>query len=305
MPPPVLKPRTPLPPVVVTRPAAEARVWASALARAGSVTTELPLIEFAPPSDMAALKQCREHWTEYAAVMWVSPQAIAAFDVASLMSKGPSPLRWSSFSAVEMSWVDGADARSLGDLGAPMGPRCWVPGPGSARALRVAGVPSVVIDQPRADAEQYDSEALWAVVGEQVQPGFRLLVVRGQSPSTSSASPSSEGHGRDWLADQVRAKGGVVHACAAYARSCPQWTDADRARVDTALAAEAVWLFSSSEAVAHLARLMPGQDWSRARALATHPRIAQALQTLGFGRVVRSRPSLAEVASTLADMAPT
>lgn len=305
MPPPVLKPRTPLPPVVVTRPAAEARVWASALARAGSVTTELPLIEFGPPSDLAALMHCREHWTEYTAVMWVSPQAIAAFDVASLMSKGKLPLDWHDFSAIEMSWVDGADARTLKDLGEPRGPRCWVPGPGSARALRVAGVPSVVIDQPRADAEQYDSEALWAVVGEQVRPGFRLLVVRGQSPLASSASPSSEGHGRDWLADQVRARGGVVHACAAYARACPLWTAADRAQVNTALAAEAVWLFSSSEAVAHLARLMPGQDWSQARALATHPRIAQALQTLGFGHVVRSRPSLAEVASTLADMAPT
>ncbi|GAB4090973.1 uroporphyrinogen-III synthase [Hydrogenophaga soli] len=305
MPPPVLKPRTPLPPVVVTRPAAEARVWASALARAGSVTTELPLIEFGPPSDLAALMHCREHWTEYTAVMWVSPQAIAAFDVASLMSKGKLPLDWHDFSAIEMSWVDGADARPLRDLGEPQGPRCWVPGPGSARALRVAGVPSVVIDQPRADAEQYDSEALWAVVSEQVRPGFRLLVVRGQSPSASPASSSVEGQGRDWLADQVRAKGGVVHACAAYARSCPRWAVADHVRANAALNADAVWLFSSSEAVAHLARLKPGQDWSGTRALATHPRIALALQTLGFGQVVRSRPSLAEVSSTLADMAPT
>lgn len=298
MPPPVLKPHIPLPPVVVTRPASEARVWASALARAGSSTTELPLIEFGPPSDLAALQDCRAHWTGYSAVMWVSPQAIAAFDVANLMFKGPSPQGWSGFRAIEMSWVDGADVGLASDLGEPASPRCWVPGPGSARALRVAGVPGVAIDQPRSDAAQYDSEALWAVVEPQVGPGFRLLVVRGQSDGVSTAG----GSGRDWLADQVRSKGGVVEFCAAYARSCPQWTTTVREQATAALASGAVWLFSSSEAVTHLAQLMPRQDWSSVRAVATHPRIAQAVGELGFGQVVRSRPSLAEVSATLADM---
>ncbi|HEY3049162.1 MAG TPA: uroporphyrinogen-III synthase, partial [Polaromonas sp.] len=58
-----------------------------------------------------------------------------------------------------------------------------------------------------------------------------------------------------------------------------------------------VWLFSSSEAVAnlasqpHLSRL----DWRRARAVATHPRIADTLRAAGWGVVVESRPALKDI----------
>ena len=59
------------------------------------------------------------------------------------------------------------------------------------------------------------------------------------------------------------------------------------------------WLFSSSQAVAHLTELLPAQDWRSARAVATHPRIAQAARSAGFGVVCESRPSLDAVAAAL------
>lgn len=306
MPPPVLKPHAPLPPVVVTRPEAEARVWAQALSRAGSAVQALPLMAFGPPSDAAALAQCREHWTEYAAVMWVSPQAVQAFGVADLILKGRYPLEWRELFAFE-SGAAASDSPQPAQASL-VWPRCWAPGPGTARALRAAGVPAAAIDQPSAQAAQFDSEALWAVVAPQVQPGWRLLIVRGQSdgaeaPVVADAPPLVAGQGRDWLAERVRERGGVVHGCAAYARVCPVWTPEQHDAAQAALRDGAVWLFSSSEAVAHLARLMPQQHWGASRALATHPRIADAVATLGFGEVVRSRPSLADVTCALADMA--
>ncbi|MGH6638901.1 MAG: uroporphyrinogen-III synthase, partial [Polaromonas sp.] len=62
-----------------------------------------------------------------------------------------------------------------------------------------------------------------------------------------------------------------------------------------------VWLFSSSEAVANLARLpvMQAMDWSRARAVATHPRILDAVRAAGWGVVVESRPALKDIRDTL------
>ena len=51
-----------------------------------------------------------------------------------------------------------------------------------------------------------------------------------------------------------------------------------------------LWLFSSGEAVGHLAALAE-VDWPRLRALATHPRIAERLAALGCSaQVVAPRP---------------
>jgi uroporphyrinogen-III synthase len=44
-------------------------------------------------------------------------------------------------------------------------------------------------------------------------------------------------------------------------------------------------LFSSSEAAQHLRQACPDLPLRNARALATHPRIAQRLQEAGWGRV--------------------
>lgn len=161
--------------------------------------------------------------------------------------------------------------------------RVWTPGPGTARQALALGVPAALIDGPAPDAAQFDSEALWAQVAAQVRPGDRVLIVRGL------------GSGREWLAEQIRAAGGTVDFVAAYQRSAPKFTAEQLALAQAAAHDGSLWLFSSSEAIAHL----PGADWSQARAIATHPRIAQAARTAGFGGVSTCKPALADVVSAL------
>lgn len=249
-------------PVIVTRPAREAQVWVEALRHAGLDAHALPLIDLGPGTDPAQLQACRATPEAFDAWMFVSPQAVHAF-----------------WSVPGPALVPGAS------------PRCWAPGPGTARALSEVGVPPLCIDLPDLAAAQFDSEALWASVHGQVGPGHRLLIVHGVS---------SDGHaGRDWLARQCEQAGGRVGRCVAYRRLRPVWSEAERARVRDWASSGARWLFSSSEAVQHLASLCPDQDWSQSLAVATHPRIAQAAQQIGFGRVVACRPALPDVIHTL------
>jgi uroporphyrinogen-III synthase len=147
-----------------------------------------------------------------------------------------------------------------------------------------------------------------------VGSGFQLLVVRGGRASQElPASPAaSSGIGREWLAEQVESAGGSVGWLLAYVRGAPHWTDADYARAASARYGAAIWLFSSSECVAHLHALTQsapvtwrdsagsGQPyWSGSVALATHPRIAKAARAAGFGTVHLTRPGLADVLASI------
>jgi uroporphyrinogen-III synthase len=62
-------------------------------------------------------------------------------------------------------------------------------------------------------------------------------------------------------------------------------------------------LFSSSEAIGNLVQAVPQQSWKQAKALATHPRIAQAARKAGFAVVCESRPTLADVVASIESMA--
>ena len=172
--------------------------------------------------------------------------------------------------------------------------RCWAPGPGTAQALRAGGVPAHLIDEPAVDAPQFDSEALWAVVSHQMGPGKRVLLVRGRSQGVAAASS-----GREWLLQQCAAAGAEVVTLPVYERRCPVWRAEEAA--EAALAAEdgSVWLFSSGEAVGHLQTLLPAQDWRHTPAMATHPRIALALEKAGFVRVCTVRPTVQSVVEAL------
>jgi uroporphyrinogen-III synthase len=253
---------------VVTRPEAEARRWVSALEARGWQALALPLIVIGPPADSQPLSQARARLADHDALMFVSSAAVTQF-----------------FSAQPWGVADSAGQT-----------RCWAPGPATARALLAAGVPPERIDQPAADAENFDSESLWREVGSQLVPGHRLLIVRGQ---TDGVAASPQGNGRDWLAQQCLARGGSVDWCVAYRRQAPGWGRHELAQALAASRDGSVWLLSSSEALDNLARLLPAADWSQALALATHPRIAAAARRMGFGRVLQSRPSLAEVLSRL------
>lgn len=171
------------------------------------------------------------------------------------------------------------------------------PGPGTVAALREAGVPASQIDAPAPEAGQFDSEALWAVIADRDWQGKRVLIVRGQS---AGAEPAGGGAGRDWLARQLAAAGAVPEFLAVYRRSAPLFTQQQHIIMAAAAGDGSVWLFSSSEAVGHL----PQRDWSQARAVATHPRIAEALRAAGWGVVAESRPALDDIAASIESIQP-
>lgn len=246
--------------VVVTRPAPEAARWVEALQVRGHEAVVLPLLAIAPAPDPQAVADAWRHLARYRAAMFVSGNAVQGF-----------------FAGALRAW--------------PAGVRAWAPGPATRAALLDAGVPAAQVDAPAEDAAQFDSEHLWARVRGQLGVGDRLLLVRG-------AGAEGRGEGRDWLAQQLAQAGAAVDEVVAYARGLPTWSPQQQVLARDC-AHDALWLFSSSEAARKLATLVPGQDWQAARALATHPRIAQTLRSLGFGHVSISRPGLAEVLASI------
>jgi uroporphyrinogen-III synthase len=110
----------------------------------------------------------------------------------------------------------------------------------------------------------------------------------------------------------VKSAGGNVGWLLAYVRGAPEWTDAEYARAAKARDGGAIWLFSSSECVAHLQALTHRAPaawpegvgsaqscWSGSVALATHPRIAKAAEAAGFGTVHLSRPGFTDVLASI------
>lgn len=166
------------------------------------------------------------------------------------------------------------------------------PGAGTARALRDAGIDPADIVAPALDAPQFDSESLWQRLRERDWAGARVLVVRG-------------GGGRDWLAERLTEAGAAVDRVDAYARAIPTFDAAAMARLDElAQAGDVVWLFSSSQAVAHLEQAAGQGRWARASAIVTHPRIAARARQAGFGRVVEAGPGLDAVVACIQSIRP-
>ncbi len=266
----------PLPPrVIVTRPAREAAQWVHGLASHGIAAVALPLIAIGPctaPEAIHALEAARARSGSYRALMFVSGNAVTYF----FGSKQAVALVESSPIAIKT--------------------RAWAPGPGTARALADVGVPAALIDGPAPDAPQFDSEALWQQVGPQLAPGDRVLIVRGHSGGVHDVQ---QGTGRDWLARQIESTGASVDFVVAYQRCAPTFDAQQTALAQQAAHDGSLWLLSSSEAVAHLAEALPRQNWAGARALVTHPRIAQAARAAGFGRVDECRPSLEDVVASI------
>lgn len=240
--------------------------WVDALRAKGIEAQPLPLIEIGAAPDPAALAAARAGWTRLDAVMFVSANAVTGF------------------------FESGSGAAGWPPAGAT--PRFWSTGPGTRQALLQAGADPQQIDSPPAEAGRFDSEALWQQVQPQVLPGAHVLIVRG-------AGADGEVAGRDWLARQLESAGAQVSTVAAYRRELPQWDGVTRALACQGATDGRWWLFSSSEAVRNLRHLLPRQDWSQARALCTHARIADAARQVGFGEVAATPPLLEAVAAFL------
>ena len=239
--------------VIVTRPGREAQAWADALQSLGVPCEALPLIEIAALPDASALVQAWQAVPDHLAVMFVSANAVRFF-----MAARPA--------------------------GMPL-PTCraWSTGPGTRAALEAAGWPEELIDSPDEGAPQYDSEALWALVEGHVRAAVHassgakpgVLIVRGADVHGQLA-------GRDWLAVQMDAAGLKVLQTAAYVRRPPLLTPAQQSRIHQAMNDGSRWLFSSSEAALFLRQACPDLPLDQAKALATHPRIAQKLKESGW-----------------------
>ncbi len=229
-------------PLIVTRPQAQAGPLVTALQALGQAAVALPLIQIAPPTGRADIQAAWRRLAQQALVMFVSANAVEHF-----FQAAPAGQAW------------------------PSGVLAGATGPGTANALRAAGVHEADLVQPAPGAPQLDSEALWARLQDRDWQGRAVLIVRGED-------------GRDWLADTLRAQGAQVTFLCAYRRLPPRLDPAGQALLAAALAEPAshLWLFSSSQAVANLRALQPQADWSACGALATHPRVAQAACEAGF-----------------------
>lgn len=247
--------------VIVTRPAAQAADWVRRLDAAQIDAVALPLIGVAPAPDAGAVEAAWATLATRRLVMFVSPNAVEHF-----FALRPAGAQW------------------------PAAVLAGSPGPGTSRSLRDLGVPSAQTVAPADDAAQFDSESLWLQLARQDWQGARVLIVRGDG-------------GRDWLADTLRGRGAQVDHVAAYRREAPVFDAAQRALLAAALREPAshLWYFSSSEAIDHLERHSAGLSprWAEARALATHPRIAERARQLGIKRVTECRPPLEAVVACI------
>jgi uroporphyrinogen-III synthase len=245
--------------VLVTRPASQAAEWAQALRGHGLEVTVLPLIGIAPPSDPAAVTVAWQSLAARQLVVFVSPNAAEQFF---------------ALKPAGAVWPGSVEAAS--------------PGPGTSRVLERLGVPAARIIEPAADAAQFDSESLWAQLRGRDWHGVAVLIVRGDG-------------GREWLADTLRDHGALVDYLSAYRRAAPTLGPGEQACLAAALATPGahLWLFSSSEAIDHLQQLAPHASWKAARALATHPRIAERARDTGFGQVHECRPAMDAVVACI------
>ena len=117
--------------VIVTRAAAQAASWVGALQQAGLRAQALPLIGIQAAPDPAAVRASWARLPGLAMVIFVSANAVQHFFAAR-----PAGATW------------------------PAGLVAGSTGPGTSAALRSAGV--LQIEEPAADAAEFDSEALWA-----------------------------------------------------------------------------------------------------------------------------------------------
>ena len=249
------------PRVIVTRPEREAQAWAHSLQALGVQCESLPLIDIAGLQDPSPLTSAWQAVPHHLAVMFVSANAVRHFMAA-------RPAGW------------------------PIQPcRAWSTGPGTRAALLAEGWPAELIDSPDETAPQFDSEALWALVAPRVIDASRgidlavgktavqaqavVLIVRGADADGQLA-------GRDWLALQMESAGIQVLQTVAYVRRAPRLSEAQKNRARQAMSDGSWWLFSSSEAAQHLLQACPDLSLDRAKALATHPRIALRLKQWGW-----------------------
>jgi len=198
--------------VIVTRPAAQASTWVRSLAQRGIEAVALPLIDIAPPADVAAVAAAWHALASQRLAVFVSPNAAQAF-----FEHGPPGVSW------------------------PRSTRAASVGPGTTQVLQALGVPAASIVEPAHDSAQFDSESLWAQLRGEDWSAAQVLIVRGDGGRDWLADTLRE-HGA-----HVSFVAAYRRVAPRFDGAAARMLDDAIARPD-----EHVWLFSSSEAIDHL-----------------------------------------------------
>lgn len=142
-------------------------------------------------------------------------------------------------------------------------------GPGTALALREAGVPDQWI---RAPELQFDSEGVWAECRDCFSAERAITIFRGQT-------------GRAWLGDQATEAGCSVEYVTVYQRTpCMEAIET----LTTLWQNEGVdaLVLTNSEAIRALAPALPSELWRYVTVLVPHPRIKLTATEVGAQHIV-------------------
>ena len=153
--------------IIVTRPRLEADVWVKQLRALHFDAVALPLIHIGAPADNQDVTKAWVNLDQYSAVMFVSSNAVRYFYPSNMPLAGEF-IAYKAIKNIVNSEIKAAK------------PRMWATGPGTRDALLAQSVPADLIDSPDSDAAQFDSEALWNIVKNQVKLGDKVLIVRGR-----------------------------------------------------------------------------------------------------------------------------
>ncbi|MES2830818.1 MAG: uroporphyrinogen-III synthase [Pseudomonadota bacterium] len=250
-----------LPPVVITRPIAQARAMQKKIDAIGRQSVVLPLLEIGALEDTTALDAALARLPDYALVAFVSPNAIdAAFARCQYLTQ---------------PWPDSVALAVMGE--------------GSRQALATHGITASTaqIYSP-ADSERTDSQTLLAALEPARFAGKEVLILRGDS-------------GRELLADALRSAGALVTQVTAYRRYAPPIDASGFLQLKKLLHQRCDWVITSSEAlrvlmmwVEQLERL-PSEAASihvavlQQQALfVPHVRIAETAESMGFKKILRT-----------------
>lgn len=257
--------------VIVTRPEQDATAWMTQLREAGHETIAFPLLTLSDLMSSGDVAKATDMALQSQALMFVSANAVRFFAAA---------LRH------QPHWLDHLKQNA----------RAWCTGPGTAAALVAHGIPAHQIDQPATNAAQLDSEALWEVVSPQLRAGMHVMFIRGADETGAIA-------GRDWLVQQLEGKQVQVCAIAAYRRQGSVLNAIQKIQVKKHIEEGAIWLFSSSAAIENLVSQCPDIDWSEAKAVVTHPRMADLAQKQGWQRISIAPPGIRSMLASIKSLA--
>ncbi len=252
--------------VIVTRPGAAGQALADELQRAGQPSLWLPAFEFGAAPDEVAARATLAALADFDLAVFVSPQAARA-----------------TAALLRGAWPSGTIIAAVG-----AGTRAAVASIEGAAQARV-------LAPTDADLRSGGSESLWPLL-QRLPRLRRVLLLRAQA-------------GREWLIDRLRETGVTVVPLAVYSRKVFTPPIEVRMRLAAAAGGELASVISSSDAVTALARMLAPQPevllaLRRGLALATHPRIAEAMRSAQFSHVGLCAPDVPGVLAALRAVQP-